>query len=329
MRIHAYASRATALLFAGLAPTAAYFAITEDVRLIRFALVIALGHAVILGLPSFLLGRSLGRVNLIFSAVVGFVIGAGPIALLTLLTLGSTKSASINGVPTVINGMPTLAGWEYHLLFWISFGGFGALGGIAFFLILKLTGGAVRADNETAAPITRRASLATSCLAVLAILLTGTALAIPNITMDRTCHNMLRDGRTSVHSKVNVRLAIPVEDWPRLTRLFEEFGAANDLSFRNSNHDEPGTVRVLGLSLCNEHGLNIHALEQHWERSGNSVPEKDGVSLGIYELREGSNWTHAARALIAELDAHWPGKVQFKDGGGRIIPEPDELRDAH
>jgi hypothetical protein len=70
-------------------------------------------------------------------------------------------------------------------------------------------------------------------------------------------------------------------------------------------------------------------LLRHWERSGNSVPEKDGVSLGIYELREGSNWTHAARALIAELEAHWPGKVQFKDGRGRIILEPYELRDAH
>jgi hypothetical protein len=41
-------------------PAAAYFAITGDVWLIPFVLVIALGHAVILGLPSFLLGRSLG-----------------------------------------------------------------------------------------------------------------------------------------------------------------------------------------------------------------------------------------------------------------------------
>src|SRR5262249_30019886 len=38
---------------------------------------------------------------------------------------------------------------------------------------------------------------------------------------------------------------------------------------------------------------------------------------------------HAARALIAELEARSPGKVQFKDGRGRIIPKPDELRDAH
>jgi hypothetical protein len=329
MRIHDYASWATATLFSGLAPTAAYFAITSDVRLIPFALIIALGHAVILGLPAFLLGRSLGRVDLISSMIVGFVIGAGPITLLTLLSLGSNSSASIDGVPTIINGFPTLAGWLYQLLSWMSFGGFGALGGITFFLILKLAGGAIRAGNGTEAPVTRRAPLATSYLAGLAILLTGTALAIPNITMDRTCHNMFRDGRASVVSKVNVRLAIPVDDWPRLTRLFEEFGAANDLSFRNSNHDQPGTVRVLGLSLCSDDGLNIHAIEQHWERSGNSVPEKEGVFLGIYELREGSNWTHAARALLAELEARWPGKVQFKDGRGRIIPEPDELRDAH
>lgn len=328
MRIHTFASSVTALVFAGLASTAAYFAITGDIRLITIVFVIALGHAVILGLPAFLLGRSIQRINLISSTAVGFVIGAGPITLLTLFSLGSNGSASINGVPTIINGMPTSAGWLYDLLSWISFGGFGALGGIAFFLILKLTGGANRADNETTTPVTRRASLATSCLAVLAILLTATALAIPNITMDRTCHNMFRDGRTSVGSKVSARIAIPVEDWPHLTRFFEEFGAANELSFRNSNHDQRGTVRVLGLSLCNDHGLNIDALELHWERRGNSVPEKDSVWLSIYELREGSDWAHAARALVAELEAQWPGKVQFTGEGGRIIPEPDELRDA-
>jgi len=327
VRIHAYASRATALLFAALAPTGAYVALTRDLRLIPFVFAIALGHAVILGLPAFLLGRSLERINLISSAVVGFVIGAGPITLLTLLSLGSNTSASIDGVPTIVNGIPTLVGWLYQLLSLTSFGGFGVLGGIAFFLVLKLAGGAISAGDGTAL-VTRRASMATSGLAFLAILLTGTALAIPSITMDRTCHNMFRDGRTSVGSKVNIRLSIPVEDWPRLTRLFEEFGAANDLSFRNSNRDHPGTVRVLGLSLCNDRGLNIHAIEQHWERSGNSVP-KDGVSLGIFELRDGSNWKHAARALIAELEARWPGKVQFKDKLGRIVPMPDELRNAH
>jgi hypothetical protein len=56
---------------------------------------------------------------------------------------------------------------------------------------------------------------------------------------------------------------------------------------------------------------------------------KDGVSLGIYEVRDGSNWTHDARKLIAELETRWPGKVQFKDGRGRIVPMPDELREAH
>jgi hypothetical protein len=330
MRIHAYASRMTALLFAGLAPTAAYFALTGDVRLIPFVFVIALGHAVILGLPAFLLGRSLGRVNLISSGVVGFIIGACPIALLMLpLWLGSNSSASIDAVPTISNGFPTLAGWLYYLLSLASFGALGALGGIAFLVILKLAGDTVRTDDDAASPIPRRTTWATSSLATVAILLTGTALAIPSVTMDRTCHNMFRDGRTSVGTKVNVRLSIPVEGWPQLTRLFEEFGAANNLSFRNSNLDRPGTVQVLGLSLCNEGGLNIHAIQQHWERAGNSVPEKDGVSLNIYEVRDGSNWTHDARKLIAELETRWPGKVQFKDGRGRIIPMPDELREAH
>jgi hypothetical protein len=327
MRIHAYASTATALLFAGLAPAAAFFAITADVQVVPIVLVVALGHAVILGLPAFLLGRFLGRVNLIFSAIAGFIIGAVPIALLTLLTLGGTFSASTNGIPTIINGMPTLAGWLEFLKSWMSFGGLGALGGIAFFLVLKLTGDGIR-DTEITPAVARRISWATSGLAILAILLTGTALAIPSITKDRTCHNMFRDSRTSIGPKVNARLAIPPADWPQLTQVFEQFGRANELSFRNDSHDQSGTVRVLGLSLCNDQGLNIDAIEQYWERSGASVPEKDGVALGVYEVREGSNWPHAAHALFAELEAHWPGKVQFKDGRGQIIAAPDELRNA-
>jgi hypothetical protein len=151
-----------------------------------------------------------------------------------------------------------------------------------------------------------------------------------SITMDRSCHNMSRPGRTSVDvgPKVHVGLVIPVEDWPRLTRLFEEFGAANNLSFRNSNFDRPGTIRMLRLSLCDDRGLNIYALGERWERAGISVPEKSGVFLGIYELRDGSNWQQVARALIAELETHWPGKVQKLDGFRRMIIRVPDLREV-
>ena len=144
MRIYAFASVATALLFAGLPAGAVFFAITGAVYVTLPAFILALGHAVILGLPSFLLGRSLGRVNLVSSAVVGFAIGVIPFTLFTLLitlTQGSANITSSDGVPLVINGVTTLAGWLGILVPWILFGGLGALGGITFCLILKLTGG--------------------------------------------------------------------------------------------------------------------------------------------------------------------------------------------
>jgi hypothetical protein len=181
MRIHADASIVTALLFAALAPTAASWGLTGDLRLSPLVFVVALAHAVILGLPAFIFGRSLERVNLITSAAMGLVIGAGPITFLRLLSLGSSTSESHDGVSLIINGIPTLVGWLYELLFSMLFGGLGALGGITFFLVLKLAGGAIREGDGTA-PATRGASVATFGLAVVAILLTGVALAIPGIT---------------------------------------------------------------------------------------------------------------------------------------------------
>jgi len=327
MRLHALVSTLTALLFAALAATAAYVAMTGDTRLVPFVLVVAFAHAVVLGWPAFLLGRSLGRVNLISSAILGFMIGACPIPLLTLvMPIGSNTSASIDGVPTMVNGIPTLIGLLYDLLYWSLFGGLGALGGILFFVIVKLAGGSVRPRSETPAPVSRRSSLATSGLAVVALLLTATAFAIPGITMDRTCHNMFRDGRTSVGTRVNVVLAVAVDDWPRVTQIFQDFAAAHHLSFRNSSHASPGVVDMLDLSLCNERGLNIHSLEQVWHQKNVSVPDKRGVSLGVYELRDGSDWRSEARELIARLEAVWPGRIQFKDNLGRDIPMPEELR---
>jgi hypothetical protein len=130
---------------------------------------------------------------------------------------------------------------------------------------------------------------------------------------------------------VQAALVITVEDWPRLTRLFEEFGAANGLSFRNGNFDRPGTIRALNLRLCNDRGLSIHVFGEHWERGGGvSALRTDGIFLGISELRDGSDWQHPARALIGELETHWPGSVhQRKEGSRAIFPfAPDQLQET-
>jgi len=74
------AGATTALLFAALAPALVMAALwhTAEVAPIAFVFtfVIALGHAVLLGLPLFLVFRSKGWINVMTCVVLGFAVGA-------------------------------------------------------------------------------------------------------------------------------------------------------------------------------------------------------------------------------------------------------------
>ena len=165
-------------------------------------------------------------------------------------------------------------------------------------------------------------------LGATAVLLTSIVLAIPTITKDRSCHNMFRDGRQHVTPQVGIELHIDAQDWPKLTEVFKELASGYALSFRNSSKTEPGIFQLLGLSLCNERGTNIEAHWQEWasEKWKASPLARRGVPLGVYELQKDSGWEQLARDLIAKLESVWPGKVVFRDRGGRLVPMPRELQ---
>jgi hypothetical protein len=246
---------------------------------------------------------------------------------------GAGGHASINGVPTVVDGMPTAAGWFYYIQSLGFLGSFGALAGLAFWAVLKLTGelsARSRAVSQTSEDTGYRASpRRTWGIVTVAVLLGGLVLAVPILTKDRTCHNMFRDGRNSVHSQVNMELEIGLPEWPKLTRLIEDFGIEHALSFRNSSKIDPGSVvQVLALSLCNERGANIHVLRQEWATATfkSSSLGRAGVPIGVYELRSDSGWEALAKSLVVELEGAWPEKVKFRDKDGRVVPMPEKLR---
>jgi hypothetical protein len=161
----------------------------------------------------------------------------------------------------------------------------------------------------------------TAVLSAAATIASVAVAAIPSITMDRSCHNMFRDGRRSVLSSLNIDLDITMDDWPAVTTLLENFGVSHGMLFRNSSSSRP-QVKVLGLSACTEQVV-ITVVDQRWA-SRNYAPlmAGRGVPVGIYDLTEGSAWRPLARELVAELDSQWPGRVQFRDGGGRLVPRP-------
>ncbi|HEY1541748.1 MAG TPA: hypothetical protein VGG01_05020 [Xanthobacteraceae bacterium] len=322
MRLHQVRSCLAALLFAGLTVAAAFLVGSRSFQLVPYVIVVALAHAVILGLPLFLLLNAWGRIGIAPSIVGGFAIGCLPVGLLTFPAwLNESFNAWSGGAQTVVNGVTTVAGWLEYLQFIGIFGSLGAIAGATFFATLRVT----RDFSNVAGPHAGGPrSLMANGLLFLSVLLTAGAFALPAITSDRTCHNMFRNGRQSVRSRVNVVLEISADDWLRLTKLFEEFATAHELSFRNNSRSPSDVVQVLNLSLCNDSGLNIEALQQLWHQV-KSVPA-NGVTIGIYVLRNGSQWRGIAHDLAARLESTWPGKIKFKDGNGRIVPAPTNLQ---
>ncbi len=146
LRIQQIAGVATALVFAGLAPALVMAALWYTAKIastaFAFTLVIALAHTVFLGLPLFLVFRLKGWVNVTTCVVFGFAVGAVPEGVLTwsMEHLELHASASVNGVPTIINGVITAAGWVSYVKPLIYFGSFGALGGFVFWVALTWSG---------------------------------------------------------------------------------------------------------------------------------------------------------------------------------------------
>jgi hypothetical protein len=319
----ALASWMAAFMFAALAPTVVVAGLDRSIKIAPYVFGVALAHAVLLGLPLFLIGRAKALVNLASCLGGGFLVGASPIGVLTWPEWGRHyhSNASIDGVPTIVDGVPTAAGWLNYAEGLLQFGAYGALGGFTLWLVLKwlgapapttdpLNGGA----RPLSAPISKHRQ---TVAAAVSVMLAIGIFAIPSITKDRSCHNMFRDGdRTSIGPEENIELQLDEYRWPELRKLLADFGAAHNLSIRDSSETRPGVVEILGVSLCNDSGINILAVKQHWEPRGleSIPPSPEGVNISIYELRPGSGWEQVAKDLVSSMSEKWPGKVRAAEG---------------
>ena len=105
------------------------------------ALMITSAHAVLLGLPLFLLLQMRGWVNVISAVAGGFLIGVLPVAAFTWPLRYpelQTSAWAGNYGQTMVDGVPTLAGWQQYFDAALFFGGFGASAGLAFWAYLWL-----------------------------------------------------------------------------------------------------------------------------------------------------------------------------------------------
>jgi hypothetical protein len=295
-----------------------------SVRVLPAALIVTAGHSLILGLPVALFYRSRVWTKLIAAVAGGFLIGVIPGGLITLPSL-FIGSASIDDVPTVVGGMPTFAGWLQYLKLLGELGGLGATGGLTFWLTLQGLGEMKSAGQASALPQPNRTRSGAWAAAAAVIVVVGVS-SIPALTEDRSCHNLLRDGRASAAPQIEIDLDIKPEDWPRLSSLFNEFSRTHGMLFRDLSENQPHVLKALSLSICNSAGQVISVEDLRWASNHyvSSMPGY-GVPINIFNLNGRAGWRSIARQLVDTLDNQWPGKVRFRDGRGELIQEPAPL----
>jgi hypothetical protein len=98
-----------------------------------FTLTVEFGHTIFLALPLFLVFQSSGWVNLLACVIMGSVIGAAPVSILTFRISPSTFYALVraNGGAAALAAL-----WVSCIKPLIYFGLFGALGGLLFWATL-------------------------------------------------------------------------------------------------------------------------------------------------------------------------------------------------
>lgn len=312
------------LLISAMAPALLFGLSGSSPRLVPLAFVVALVHVVVLGIPLLAILWQKGWVNGPSAVLSGFVIGAAGVAIFAWPFGNDGTTTSAGTITTMIDGVPTLAGWLQYLLTVAVFGAFGALGGLVFWLWLRMTDALPSAATYGLgwATVKPRGGYLPS---LAALLLAVTTLSVPAITKDRSCHNVLRDGRSSISSQLNIDLDIQDEDWDKLRETFASLASQNRLSFRDDSEVRPDVVRTLYLSVCDD-GTTISTSEQRWASQGyRNVLEGRGVGIFVYQTRESADWRTLARSLIDELEQRWPDQVRFRGGDGRLIPEPSDL----
>jgi hypothetical protein len=111
-----------------------------------FIAVIALIHAVFLGVPAYFLLRRIGWVNVISATAVGLVAACLPVGLLLFPGWSGPQDSSLwqGSVPLVINGASTAQGWHSYWETLAVFAAFGVVVGSLFWSYIR-----ARSSRET------------------------------------------------------------------------------------------------------------------------------------------------------------------------------------
>ncbi len=315
------AAVAAAFLFAALTPVALTAPFDHRPVALVFTFVGSLWLTGLLALPAFLVVRSVARVGLKSCLIGGAGIGAIPFTVLGVLGLFGADRESDAGGPLVIDHVPTWHGIAQTALFIAEMTAVGIASAFVFWLVLAVCR-ALPAINRDMS-VKPRGLVAAGLLAV-AVALSGLIFSLPALTMDRSCHNLLRD-RTDAAPFLSMRLTIPRRDWPKLRTLATGFSASHRLSFR----DEGRAYRLLQLSLCTEPGYVLKMEEEsHDIGMATDAPAPLPVSavlIEVYVECPYAPWRTLTRDFVRALDTAWPGQLTVSGDEGKTLPRPKWL----
>lgn len=250
-----------------------------------------------LGLPLYMAARSAGKATLATAAIAGLVVGAAIPALL-VFTGPAADTASVGGTATVVGSAYTAAGWLQNLGMVLAFGAVGAIGGAAFWAVVRGRANPAEVGNV------RMAILVGAAACVLVAAFTTTSL-----TMDRSCHNPLRGGGTSISPIAGFTLLAGKDQWPEVEVILQEFHRSNDWAIQSDvrlGDDFPW----FQVSVCEEPGTQIfaHGLLDFGGR--------DEVRFDVFTFANGAEWQDALRSIHNAVKSQQLGELEYKHGEG-------------
>ncbi len=132
---------AEAFILAAAAPAVVFAVWAMSAQIFVPAFLIAFGHALVLGAPLFALLQWKKRVNPVTTVFGAFVVGCIAIAVwswpLRYPEMKTTASNSTWG-QTMVDGIPTTAGWMSYATGVLTFGGCGLVAGVVFWSYLRI-----------------------------------------------------------------------------------------------------------------------------------------------------------------------------------------------
>jgi hypothetical protein len=290
---HPDASGAFTAIAAAAAVVSVSIAWAADLlRMLPIVMGVTMMIALVVGLPILITLRNRGGISWRSVAKGGLITGGivpallSPLALAQFVTHGASGRDWIGLVEFV--GVPGLAGilgafLTWGLVYWLSAGQlsrlhhWGRIGLLAALTVGAIFGGA----------------------------------AVPNLFIDRSCHNPLRDGSQSIGPVAGFAVRLPTRDWPALASQLERFAKAGHWSYQvDIRQDYPSFY----ASLCTEPGTEFQALYLQ--------NESQGILITVQQPQGGGSWRAPFQALQRRLEARWPGSIMYGIPGDGVPPPP-------